>query len=229
MLADVNDVIKRAQVLLDDPAGSIFSAAYLLPHIDMCYDELDVELENAGMQYIESIAVFDVAAGVSDLSNLLQDGQPLATMKLPKNLRWKLQGQPDSTYSRSAFVSELSDVDPAASIGALEWRFGDGGLQVLPSSVGVTCKLYFDQMSTNVVDGTTGVVRGTAHILALDVAISIDQGRKGMESRLKLNSARRAKAWNGFKDVLTKNNQGKKVEPPRLHPRRSFVAPAGYA
>lgn len=225
MLADVDDIIKRAGVLLDDPTNSIYTAAYCMPHVDQKYDELDVALENCGMQYIEGIAIFNVNPNVTDLSSFLQDGQALATMKYPKYMKWKLVGQPDYLYQLSEHVSELMEVDTATSYGALQWRFADGGLQITPSINALTLKVYFDQTSTNILDPAQNVIRGTAHILAYDVAISICGVRKGMQDRKKDLKADRDAAWNTFKSVLVKNNQDKPVAARQMHPRRRVGQP----
>lgn len=225
MLADVMDVSGRAGALLDDPSNSRFTLAYLMPFIDQCYAELDVMLENAGMQYVEAIAVVNVAAGVSDLASLLADGQPLATMKFPKWVKWKLQGQPDYLYNLSAFANELDEVDTATSVGALQWRFADGALQVTPSVTPMTLKIYFDQQSTDRLDPAQNVIRGTAHILAFAVASEAAGAVKGMENRALGLEAKRKAAWNQFKGVLVKNNQGKQIVAPPMHPRRGVATP----
>lgn len=225
MLADVDDVARRAGALLDDPSNSRFTLAYLMPFIDQCYDELDVDLERAGMQYIESIAVVDVAANITDLSYLLADGMALATMKFPKWVKWKLQGQPDDLYQPSVFVNELAEVDAASSYGALQWRFADGGLQITPSVTPMTLKIYFDEMSTNIIDPAQNVIRGTAHILAASVAAEAAGARKGMENVAKRLDAKHMKLWNAFKSVLVQNNQGKPVTAQPMHPRRGVATP----
>ena len=227
MLADVEHVAKSAAALLDDPGMTVFTLDYLMPHIDFCYTELDVELERVGMEYVEGIALdrngyLSEGSGEANTSSLLgymAPGQPLATMKFPKNVGWKLVGQPDTYFQPSAEVSELDDVDPS-SFGAIQWRFASGALSVTPSCEAMVLRVYFDQVSTTVVDGATGVVRGTAHILAAQVAVSVDSVRKGMETRMKINQMRAMKSWNVFKDVLNKNNQGKQVEAKAMHPRR---------
>jgi hypothetical protein len=225
MLADVNDVAKRAGALLDNPDNSIYTVEYLMPFIDQCYDELDVDLENAGMQYIESIVAFPVDANTSDLTPFMQDGQPLATMKYPKLVKWKLPADPDYLYRTSAFVQELDEVDTAVSYGALQWRFGDGAIQVTPSNTPLILKVYFDQMSTNIYDPTQNVVRGTAHILAARVATAVDEIRPAMQKRALLNAARAKRSWNAFKSLLVKNNQGKQVQAQAMHPRRQVPTP----
>jgi hypothetical protein len=178
------------------------------------------------MQYIESIAVFPVTAGTSDLSPLLQDGQPLATMKLPKQIRWKLVGQPDDLYQVSTGpVLELDEVDTAQSVGALQWRFGDGAIQITPSVADMTLKVYFDQMSTNIYDPSQQVIRGTAHILAARVATEVAGARKGMEKRRDTLEKKAFRSWNAFKTLLVKNNQSRPVTAQPIHPRRNVATP----
>lgn len=226
MLADVDDVIRRAGVLLDDPSNSRFTSAYLMPLVDQCYDELDVDLERCGMQYVQSNATVDIAANISDLSYLLADGQALSTMKFPKWVDWKLQGQPDYMYVPSAHVSKLAYVDNAVSYGALQWTFVDGALQVTSSVTPLTLNIFFDEMSMNVYDPAQNVIRGTAHILAAAVAAEAAGIRKGMENVAKRLDAKHMKLWNAFKSVLVMNNQDKQVTAPPMHPRR--VVPTPY-
>lgn len=224
MLADVDDIVKRAGVLLDDPSNSVFTEAYLMPFIDQCYDELDVDLERAGMQYVEAIAVVLNPAGTSDLTPLMQDGAALSSMKFPKRVQWKLPGEPDSLYRPSTGpVVELQDFPAAA--GAWEWRFADGALQVTSASIDVTLRIYFDQVSTNMVDPSTGVVRGTAHILAAAVASEVYAARKGMEKQADRLSKKRDKLWNAFKSVLVMNQQSRPTVVPPMHPRLRVATP----
>lgn len=223
MLNDVMDVAKRAGAFLDDPSLSIYKLTYLMPFIDQCYEELDVDLERCGMQYVEGIVEFVNPAGTSDLSPLLADGQPLQYMKFPKWVDWKLPGQPDSMYTPSAMVSELQDFD--AATGAWQWRFGDGGLQVTKAAVDVALRVYFDTMSTTIYDPAQGVIRGTAHILAAAVAREVYSARKGMEKQAARMDLKYKKIWNSFKSVVVMNNQGKQPTAKPMHPRQRVATP----
>ena len=225
MLADAGSVARMAGDLLDDPSNSIYTLPYLMPKIDLAYSMLDVELESCGMQYVEAIVVFPVPANTLDLSPLLASGQPLATMKLPTNVKWRLPSEPDYQFKPSSFANMIAEVDTSVSFGALQWAFIGGALQVTPSSADMILKVYFEQMSTSVYDPVQGVVRGTSHILAHDVAILCCGARKGMEKRkVDLKMDRKA-AWNQFKNVLTKNNQGKPIVARPLHPRMGVPTP----
>jgi hypothetical protein len=219
MLQDVDDVVKRVGVLLDDPSNSTFTREYLIPFIDQEYDEMDVEFEQAGMQYIESIAVIPLDPLTGDLISYLGDGQPLATMKFPKYVKWKLSSQTDEYYEFSAFVEELDEVNPV-NIGTWQWRNANGSIQITPSNAAITLKIYYDTISTNIYDPTQEVIRGTAHILAPRVGASVcavagDQAKRGPWLEKKA-----FKAMNKFLIVLSQQKQQKNISNPPIHGRR---------
>jgi|GEM_PF-5637583 len=225
MLQDVDDIVKRVGVLMDDPSNSTFTREYLIPIIDQEYDEMDVEMEKNGMQYIESIAVLpSVPALTTDLVSYLADGQPLATMKFPKYVKWKLPSQTDEFYQLSHLVQELDEVN-AANVGAWQWRNANGSIQITPSNEPVTLKVYFDTISTNIYDPTQQVIRGTAHILAPRVgaavcAIAGDQVKRGAWLQ-----AKAFKNMNDFLVVLTQQKQQRNVSNPPIHGRRRRLCP----
>ena len=211
---------------MDDPTMSRYIFTYQQPFIDQCYDVLDNELEAAGMQYIESIAEVLIPAQTSDLGYLNNDGNALETMKYPKSMKWKLDGQPNNMYQPSSGpVQELAEVDNASSFGALQWRNAQGAVQVTPSVTPMWLKIYFDEMSTDIFDPTQQVVRGTGHILAFDVAIELCDARKGMEAKSTMLTKKRAKAWNTFKNSLVKNKQSAQIEAPQIHGKRRMGTP----
>ncbi|HEY1808849.1 MAG TPA: hypothetical protein VGG42_09820 [Acidobacteriaceae bacterium] len=212
--------MKRTGALLDDPANSRFSSDYLIPHIDQQYDEMDVDLERLGMQYIEHIAIVNIAANVNDLTYLLADGQALSTMKLPKQIRWKQQGQPDNSYIKSAMVDEVDEVDPTA-IGITEWTFQQGSIQVTPSAIPLTAKIYFDAVSTDIYDPAQNVIRGTAHILAYRVAAYVASLNNGMGTLQKKLDAKSARSWTAFCSLVVMNGQSKQRSPRPIH-RRTY-------
>lgn len=220
MLQNVNDIVKRVGALLDDPANTRFDAPYLIPHIDQHFDEMDVELEKLGMQYIQHITAVPIAANVTDLTYLLADGQALATMKVPTRLDWKQSGQPDTSYLRSAYVDELDDVGPN-SVGALQWTFQQGAIFITPSTTALVARIYFDAVSTDLYDASQNVIRGTAHILAARVAAyvaSLNNGMGALQVKLEKKSA---KVWNDFASVVNMKNQAKQRGPRPMH-RRIF-------
>lgn len=218
MLDNVNDIIVRVGALLDDPANTRFSPQYLIPHIDQQYDEMDVDLERLGMQYTRQIAVVNIAANISDLSYLLNDGQALQSMKLPVSMKWKIQGQDDVSYQPSDQVDELDEVS-AGSQGAIEWTFQRGGLQVTPSAVALTLKIYFDAVSTNIYDPAQGVVRGTAHILSYRTAAFVASLNNGMGTLQAKLDAKANRSWTSFCNLCVQRQQSKQRSPRPIHRR----------
>jgi hypothetical protein len=231
MLQNVGDVIKRAGVLLDDPSNRKYTAAVLMPFIDGEYDELDTALERAGMQYIETIVNLTLTPGQSDLSSYLADGQPLQYMKLPKWIDWKLPGDPDTLYRPSAMVDKLDYVQ-ANNMGAWQWKNAQGSIQVTPSAGPITLNIGIDTMSTNIYDPNTGVIRGTAFILACKTASTVLQSRGDLTGKRGAFLERKAtKVAGDFFEVLTLNKQQQKRSARPIHNRnlRSpfFVSAAG--
>lgn len=219
MLQNVADIVRRVGALLDDPANTRYSSDYLMPHIDQIYDEMDVDLERLGMEYLEHIAVVNINSNINDLTYLLADGQPLQSMKLPKEIRWKIQGQPDTSYFPSAYVDELDEVGPDSE-GCLQWTFQQGSIQITPSSVALTLKIYFDAVSTNIYDPAQNVVRGTAHILSTRVAAYVASLQNGMGSLQKKLDVKADKAWTSFCKLVVMNSQSKQRVARSIHRRR---------
>jgi hypothetical protein len=224
MLQNVNDIIKRVGALLDDPGNTKFTAAYLIPHIDQVYEEMDVDLELVGMQYVEHIAIVNVASLTTDLTYMLANGQPLVTMKLPKWMKWKLQGQPDTSYIKSAYVDELGEVG-LSSEGALEFTFQQGALQITPSSIGLTLKIGYEAVSTDIYDPAQNVIRGTAHILAVRTAAYVASLRNGMGTLQKKLDQKADRDWTNFCKLVVKKNQAKQIVAGRLHGRSNSAGP----
>lgn len=219
MLQDVDDIIKRVGVLLDDPSNSNFTREYIIPFIDQEYDEMDVEFERAGMQYIESIAVIPIPPLTGDLLSYLGDGQPLATMKFPKYVKWKLSSQTDEFYRLSSLVQELDEVNPA-NIGTWQWRNANGSIQITPSNIAITLKVYYDTISTNIYDPTQEVIRGTAHILAPRVGASICAAAGDTVKRGAWLDRKATKNMNAFLVTLVQQKQQTNISNPPIHGRR---------
>ena len=227
MLENAGAIAQRAAAELDDPLQTFFTFAYLLPHIDQAYDVLANQLEAMGMAYQEQVQVFNVAAQVTDLASFQGSGQPLQYMKLPNRLKWKIQGTPDTTYQAGEFMdpSSLPEVSNS-SVGIIAWAW-NGVIQVTPSAQALTVKLWFDVLSTTVTDSSTGVIMGTAHILAFMVASRVANIRgMPMEARLEKD---RVASWNSFAVTLSKLNQAKKIVPRKLHGGKRRASPVGYS
>lgn len=225
MLQNAADIARRAAAELDDPSQSQFDFPYLQPFIDNAYDVMANQLEALGMAYQETVAVFDVPAQATDLSSFQQAGAILQYMKLPRRLKWKQQNTPDTTYQPGQFVdpSDMPEVG-SNSVGITAWAW-NGFIQCTPSTLALTVKLWFDTLSTTIQDPQTGVVQGTAHILAFRVAATVANIR-GMSMEARLDKQALA-AWQSFAVVLAKLNQAKKQVPQKIHGWRRKASPVG--
>jgi hypothetical protein len=139
-------------------------------------------------------------------------------MKLPKWMKWKLQGQTDVSYVPSAYVDELDEVD-ISSQGALEFTFQQGALQVTPSSQALTLKIGYDAVSTDIYDPGQNVIRGTAHILATRTAAYIASLRNGMGTLQKKLDQKADRDWTNFCKLVVKKNQSKQIVVGLIHGR----------
>jgi hypothetical protein len=223
---DVDDIVIRVGALLDNPSNSQFDRDYLMPYVDQEFGELDNELESLGAPYALEQQYITLAANQSSLASFMAAGQPLADMKLPSDIWWKLAPQPDISYVQSVGPVTRLDFVPPNTNGAAQWTFLGGMLAVTPSSSTVTLQVTYQKLATNIVDPQTGVILGTAAILALRVALYVATIR-GMPM-VQLLTGKEAKASRNFKMVLKKPRQGVPIMARKTHGRLVRGAPAGY-
>jgi hypothetical protein len=223
---DVDDIVTRVGALLDNPSNSQFDRDYLMPYIDQEYGELDNELESLGAPYALDQVIVTQPANTSSLAAFMASGQPLADMKLPSDVWWKLAGQPDINFQQSTGPVTRLDFVPPNTQGAWQWTFLGGMLAITPSSSPVDLQVTFQTMSTNIVDPQSGVILGTAAILALRVALYVATIR-GMPM-VQLLTTKEAKASRNFKMALKKPRQGVPIMARKTHGRLVRGAPAGY-
>jgi hypothetical protein len=177
----VGQIIKRVQVLLDDPAGRRFSNAYVMPFVDQENESFEITLERLGIQQQEQIAIFNLPACTPisngstpplDLASQFAAGQPLEWFLRPKRIDWKLQGQPDTSYIQSDPVNELDDVQ-VGNLGPYQYRWAQGSIQLSFFSTPIVLRVYFFALANDIYDNAAGVMRGVGFILATQVATLI--------------------------------------------------------
>jgi hypothetical protein len=177
-ILSVGGVIRRVGWLLDDPGNRRFTPDYIRPGIDQENESIEITLERLGVQQQEATAIFSIPAAVAlgdgsnppvDLAPYFQLGQPLQWFLRPKEVWWKVTGQPDTSYTQANAVNELSDVQ-LGNLGVQEYRWAQGSIQLTPSSTPVTLRIYFFALATDLYDDAQPVMRGIGNILALQVA-----------------------------------------------------------
>jgi len=212
----VGDVIRRTQVLLDDPAGRRFKPDYIRPIIDQENEGLQIMLERLGVQQEEQIAIFNVPPATSaptDLTAYFAPGQPLQYLMRPKRLDWKVVGQNDTSYVQADLVDELDDV-LNGNVGCQQYRWAGGSIQTTPSyGAAVTLRIYFLALSQTIYDSSVQVMRGIGSILALQTADFIaamnnDMGKLGPKLSKKLSIAKQ-----NFTNLIVIQSQGQTLVP----------------
>lgn len=206
-MAQVND---RAAALLDDPAHRRFSTNYLRTHIDQQNESMMIALSSLGLQQQEQTAIFNIGAGVSDLTPFFQVGQPLQYLLRPKEIDWKLQQQPDTSYAPSYPTAELDDVDPS-NLGCQQYRWAGGSLQVTPSGTPVTLRVRYLALNASIVDPNQQIVLGIGFVLAAMVARFVASLNNGMGTLIKTLDSEVKTNRRNVKNLMVQQKQGKNI------------------
>ena len=197
----VAQIIKRTQVLLDDPSGTLFTTAYIMPYLDQENESFEITLERLGIQQQEQIAIINLPSQTQtqngscppvDLKPFFAAGQPLQWFLRPKRIDWKLQGQPDTSYQQSDPVNELDDVQ-YGNLGPWQYRWAQGSIQLSANYTPVTVRIYFWTLTDVISDNAQSVMRGSGFILATQVAALICATNNNMgklSAKLEKNLAR---------------------------------------
>jgi len=218
MLWNVDVVCRRSAALLDDPAMTEFSRDYLIPFINIKWEDLSNELSMIGLDYQEARVVIPAfPAGATDFSDYMDDGQPLESLMLPKNVEWKPAGDSDTEYAPLRDVEMLDDV-PDGTIGMTEWKWAGGMLQITPSSAAVDVRVTFLAMSTNLVDPNDKMVRGCTNVIAYAVAGLVYKIRGNDPLALEMRNSG-SDALETFERAAVMRDQAKVNRMPPQHPR----------
>lgn len=208
-MAQVND---RAAALLDDQAHARFSREYLRNHIDQQNEQMLVKLSSLGLQQQEQTATLNIGPNISDLTPYFQPGQPLQYLLRPSEIDWKLQSQPDTSYSESWPVEELADADPS-NLGCQQYRWAGGSLQVTPSGTPVTLRIRYLALNASVVDPNQQIVLGLGFLLALLVARFVAALNNGMGVLIKQLDTDIKSSRRDVKSLFTQQMQKQNVVP----------------
>jgi hypothetical protein len=208
-------VIKRCGALLDDPANVRFTPDYLRPYIDQENESLEITLERVGVQQQQAEAIFSIPAAASspnDLTPFFAAGGPLQYFLRPKYFDWKLQGQPDTSYSPSAAVDKLDDV-PVGNLGCQQYRWTGGVILTTPSYTAVTLRIGFFALASDMYDDAAPVMRGIGNVLALQASVlvcDLNNGMGKLGARLQKNLARDKQ---NFCNLIVMQQQSKNIFP----------------
>lgn len=226
MLWNVDQVVRGIAACMDDPAMTEFDKDYLLPFINLHWQDLSNELSMLGLTYQEFRVEVPYAAGSTNLDDAMQDSGPLGSLMLPKRVEWKLAGAPDTTYVEARNVDELDDYD-SGLVGIPEVWWAGGSIQTPASSVDLTLRVTFLAMSTNLVDPNDSMVRGASNVISYKVAGFIYSIRGNDPLAAKMEQ-RGDDAQDTFERMAVMRDQATLRRCPPMHPRitRRFLGAA---
>lgn len=231
----VGQIVKRVGWLLDDPGNRRFASDYIMPGIDQENKSLEITLERLGVQQQEQTAIFTLPAAVplgdgsfppTDLAAYFNPGQPLEWFLRPKEVWWKVAGQPDTSYSQANAVSEIADVQ-IGNLGVQQYRWAQGSIQITPSATPVTLRIYYFALSTDIYDNAQSVMRGLGNILALQVAAYICALNNGMGKTGPKLEKTLARDKQNFKNLIQMQAQAQNMFPRGTKRGRGVAISAG--
>lgn len=119
--------IARAQALLDPTGQGLFTAARLMPYLNLAYASLrDEGVAAREVTAAEAVVVLpNVAAYTKDLGAFVAPGGMLANLASPISIREKPAGTDDNNYFEVTRVDELTPRTPDDLNRVYEWRGGN--------------------------------------------------------------------------------------------------------
>jgi hypothetical protein len=169
-LLDVADVVQAVATLMDDPGQTSIDIDYVLPFLNLKFNDVSMKLAMLGLQYGEEEACFTIPAGTENLSNFMLQGQPLASLMVPISIDWKEVGEADEEYTPVDSVRELDDLPTAAggsaTTGIAEYSWQGGTILITPPGSDVTGRVRFKSLSATEVDAVDNLIRGAGNVIA---------------------------------------------------------------
>jgi hypothetical protein len=118
------DVKKKARTLIGDPDGDFATDDYILPFINIAYENAVNYLANTCSPFMtEKRLLLNVPQGTTDFTNYQvapatgaqaagQKGAPLLGLRKVLKIWWKVAGQPENCYCEADQVKDLPDITP---------------------------------------------------------------------------------------------------------------------
>ena len=190
--------------------------------IDQENESLEVFLEVLGVLQQQSIAIFNWPAATNtnngasnppfDLTPMFAAGYPLQWFLRPRYVEWKVQGQPDTSYTQADMVDRLDDVQ-IGNLGCQQYLWSGGVLYLTPSFTPVTLRITFFALANDLYDQAQPVMRGIGNMLAYMAAQLICASNNNMGKlmeKLEKNGARDKRA---FCNLIQMANQAQNLIP----------------
>lgn len=118
------DVKAKARTLIGDPDADFATDEYILPFINLCYENAVNYLANTCSPFMtENRLVLNVPQGTTDFTPFQvvpatgalaagQTGAPLLGLRKPLKIWWKQAGQPENCYCEAHLLKQLPFVTP---------------------------------------------------------------------------------------------------------------------
>lgn len=131
------EVMDRAAALLNDPAKTQFTYAVMIPYLNVAIDELQEEMELAGLSTTRGYATgYAINAGAVAITT------PLPTNMVEfQNLYEKPSGAPSSDYSEIMKVEWLPDVPVGNALNY--WTYQEGQVRFTPANSNRDVKIEY--------------------------------------------------------------------------------------
>jgi hypothetical protein len=164
--------LNLTRALINDPAGSVFNDATLMPLLNSAYRALQRELAESGVSVLVSQVDLDLSLSNGLTSTELSD---TSTPQLPTDLMvphqlWEQQsGSCNLFVSMEKIVGGLPNLQPGSFLRMWEWR--EDTIQLLGATSEVTARLRYEKVLPQLVLGTDPIlIRAASDALAYATA-----------------------------------------------------------
>lgn len=205
------DIIARVAAKCDDPDQTYITTDYVMGFVNDVLDWLYNEFKLTGSQFDTSIVPLSaVPAGSPDLNTYQASGQPLATMILPRMVRWKLPGL-DPTYWRRADgpLDYVRDIQPGIPI-LDSWAWQRYSLKLSNFSTALDLEITGDFLYDPVTapDDQIQISQNANRVFSCKLASEVGKAR-GNDKWVKTYGDDADDALDSLKIAMTKANQAK--------------------
>ena len=218
MATTAGDVMDFARVLLNDQGSSLFSNTALLPVLKIAYRELQQKMNLNGLAVDkEQSAAITIPALTLSIGFGTTPALP-ANLLYPIELKEKISGQPDATYTamtRSPFVPDLTQVSRL-----MYWTWIQEEIRFVGATAAVPIYIRYYLNLASLVDSTTTIPILDCDIyLAYRTAAIAASTIGGMPTKGAILDNQAALALDDFLGIGVSNRQ---AMPVRRRPFRSF-------
>ncbi len=170
--------------LLDDPQADWATDAYLQPHLNLAYRNLEMELGAYGLAADQAeVVIPNLPPGTTDLTGYAEPGGPLAAMWQPLTIYERPAGASDQDWQllRPADIIPPLPPRPFCDI----WEFRLGAIHLPPASQALDLRIRFEELFPALTDPDQPLrLAGGNHLLAYSSAALVARARGAQDLAL---------------------------------------------